>query len=63
MNEPLFDFSRPIPPTCKDCGYPFGEGFDGVKRYRIRPVDCPEHMPAWWKYHEAQAYQEATRDR
>lgn len=60
MSDPIiFDFNRPIGRPCKDCGYPFGNGLDGVRRYRLRVVDCPEHMPAHWKFHEAQAYKEA----
>lgn len=59
MAEPLFDFDRPVPRQCQKCGWPFGEGFDGVRRFPLRSVDCPEHMPDHWKYHERKAYEEA----
>lgn len=33
--RPLFDFMRPLPPTCKDCGYPLGG-----KNYRLKFTEC-----------------------
>lgn len=44
----LFDFARPIK-ICQWCGYPF----TGMRKYRhIDWLDCPEHMPGWWKHKE-----------
>lgn len=61
MSQPLFDFDRSIGRPCKDCGYPFGRRKDSTGKYDypLRAVDCPEHMPAHWKFHERQAYKEA----
>lgn len=48
-NKPVFDFNRPLPQPCKDCGYPsifmpYGD------IYRLKVTECPEHMPQHWKY-------------
>lgn len=52
--KPLYDFCRPIGRPCADCGYPMATG-----NYRLKVIDCPEHMPAHWKYHERKAQQVA----
>lgn len=64
MSDPiLFDFDRPVPRQCQKCGWPFGESLDGVRRFPLKVVDCPEHMPDHWKYHERKAYEEAMAER
>lgn len=50
----LFDFDQPLSRTCQKCGYPFGNP-PGMKLYPMKEIDCPEHMPPHWKFHEREA--------
>ena len=54
MNGHLFDFNRPIGRPCKDCGYPSRSGPDSL--YKLKIIDCPDHMPQHWKFHENEAF-------
>lgn len=54
---PLFDFDRPVGRPCQKCGYPFSNR----DYYPMKSIDCPEHMPAHWKFHERKAYEQALQ--
>ena len=54
----LIDFSRPVGRPCELCGWPLSN--EGRK---LKSIDCPEHMPDHWKFHERQAYEESTDDK
>jgi hypothetical protein len=49
IKDTAYDFARPAPKRCKNCGYPFGGTIDGKKPFPMSWTECPEHMPAWWR--------------
>jgi len=43
-----YDFAKPVE-ICPWCGYPF----PAMQEFRhIKTIDCPEHMPGWFKHNE-----------
>ncbi len=55
----LFDFMRPVGNACPDCHYPFDASWPG----RIKSIECPEHMPPYWKFYQRQMQEKAKEAR